>query len=78
MLKAVYKDGIVQGFGIQKNPSWNLDRLDQPSAILDGYFHYPSSGTNVNVYIVDTGILTTHSEFLKGGEGGETRADSVR
>ncbi|CAG8681733.1 2458_t:CDS:2 [Racocetra persica] len=42
----------------------NLDRIDQPSLPLDGIYNFPSSaGSNVNVYVVDTGINVNHTEF---------------
>lgn len=44
---------------------WHLDRVDQTSAVLD---HRPferggRGGYGVHVYVVDTGIAATHSEF---------------
>eukprot|EP00803_Ostreobium_quekettii_P001510 evm.model.scf_274.7 EVM.evm.TU.scf_274.7 scf_274:52324-61265(-) len=65
VLKAVYRNGAIRGFGLEKDPGWGLDRLDQLSETLDGYYHYPSEGLGVNVYVVDTGILTTHTEFAE-------------
>ncbi|NBQ69759.1 MAG: S8 family peptidase [Nitrosomonadaceae bacterium] len=44
-------------------PSWGLDRIDQTSLPLDGIFNYSNDGSGVTAYIIDTGILTTHSEF---------------
>lgn len=45
-------------------PSWGLDRIDQRSLPLDSSFvHIPSWGQGVDVYVVDTGINRTHSEF---------------
>ncbi|NDA78065.1 MAG: S8 family peptidase, partial [Actinobacteria bacterium] len=45
-------------------PSWGLDRIDQRSLPLDSSFvHVLSWGQGVDVYVVDTGINRTHSEF---------------
>ncbi len=44
-------------------PSWGLDRIDQQSLPLNSTYSYNNDGTGVNAYIIDTGILFTHSEF---------------
>lgn len=45
-------------------PSWGLDRIDQAKTRLDSKYDYASAaGNGVNVYIIDTGIRTTHRDF---------------
>lgn len=41
---------------------WGLDRVDQRSG-RDGQYSFDSEGAGVNVYVVDTGLLLSHSEF---------------
>ena len=47
-------------------PSWGLDRLDQRTRGLDGWFRAAATGAGVTIYIVDSGIRTTHREFSGG------------
>ena len=48
----------------QQDPaSWGLDRIDQTDLPLDKSFTYPNKGEGVNVFVVDTGIRSTHLDF---------------
>ena len=46
----------------QSNPPWGLDRIDSKKG-LDSKYVYSKTGAGVNVYVVDTGIRASHSEF---------------
>ncbi|MFI7426663.1 fibronectin type III domain-containing protein [Micromonospora sp. NPDC049836] len=62
--------------GVQENPpSWGLDRID---GVRDQRYIFPSMGEGVNVYILDSSVRTTHTDF--GGRadvGGEKRLRNV-
>ena len=46
--------------------AWHLDRIDQRDAVTTqgiGTFNYNQAGTGVHAYVLDSGILSTHTEF---------------
>ncbi len=47
----------------QTSATWGLDRIDQRDRLLDTQYHYNYTGSGVDAYILDTGILATHVEF---------------
>ncbi|GGL97691.1 MULTISPECIES: S8 family peptidase [Micromonospora] len=47
----------------QVNPPWGLDRIDQTALPLNNAYSYVSTGSGVDAYIIDTGILTSHTDF---------------
>jgi subtilisin family serine protease len=60
----VEADRQVRVFDTQPNPpSWGLDRIDQVNLPLDSSYTYPNTASNVNAYIIDTGIRITHQTF---------------
>jgi serine protease len=47
----------------QTSATWGLDRIDQRDRPLDGSYTYNTVAANVSVYVIDTGIRATHTEF---------------
>jgi subtilisin family serine protease len=59
----VEQNQVVRLQDTQTGATWGLDRVDQASLPLDGSYTYPNTASSVHAYIIDTGILTTHSQF---------------
>jgi subtilisin family serine protease len=47
----------------QRNPTWGLDRVDQKDLPLNNKYTYNNDGTGVTVYVIDSGIRITHTQF---------------
>ncbi|WP_187438070.1 S8 family peptidase [Actinomadura decatromicini] len=63
-IESITADKTFRVAGTQTNPpSWGLDRIDQPDLPLDRVYRYPGDAANVRVYVLDTGVRTSHREF---------------
>ncbi|MCX7895981.1 MAG: S8 family serine peptidase [Thermoanaerobaculum sp.] len=74
----VEEDGVVTAIATQNNATWGLDRIDQRNLPLSGTYTYNTTASNVNVYIIDTGIRSTHNEFGGRVQSGYTAINDGR
>ncbi len=56
-------DQIMSINAIQRNATAGLDRIDQANLPLNGEYEFNLDGSGVDAYILDTGILASHSNF---------------
>jgi len=54
---------ISQSCKTQSNAVWGLNRVSERAIALNGQYRYDSEGAGVQAFIIDTGVLTTHTEF---------------
>ncbi|MFI2633159.1 S8 family peptidase [Streptomyces collinus] len=60
----VEQDRMVHLEATQYNPPWGLDRIDQPRLPRNLMYSYPdTAGKSATVYVIDTGVRITHTEF---------------
>jgi subtilisin family serine protease len=65
-VRRVEPDGIVTTVSTESDATWGLDRVDQHALPLSTTYSYSNTGSGVTAYIIDTGILFSHSEFSGG------------
>src|SRR6187549_871194 len=59
----VQQNGIFTASTTQTGATWGIDRIDQRALPLSTTYTYDTTASNVHAYIIDTGILTTHTQF---------------
>jgi serine protease len=62
-VKFVEEDQVYTTVATQTGAPWGLDRIDQRDRPLNGTYNYNWTGSGVRVYVIDTGIRTTHTQF---------------
>ena len=66
----VEADQTVSIDATQTGVTWGIDRIDQSSLPLNTTYNYTSTGSGVDAYVIDTGMLGTHTEFTnRMGDG---------
>ncbi len=59
----VEEDSVMSINATQSPADWGLDRVDQRNLPRDGSYTYDQTGAGVNVYVIDSGIRSTHVDF---------------
>ena len=67
----IQEDVEVEAYDVQNDATWNLQRLNQRDALPSSSdthsqqykYSYTGTGEGVDVYVIDTGIRTSHDEF---------------
>jgi serine protease len=59
----VQEDGMAYPNPTQSGATWGIDRVDQRNLPLSGTYTYNTTASNVHAYVIDSGILTSHSQF---------------
>ncbi|MDQ3288425.1 MAG: S8 family peptidase [Pseudomonadota bacterium] len=59
----VEEDSMVYPTTTQSGATWGLDRVDQRDRPLNGTYIYTPTASNVRVYVIDSGILASHTQF---------------
>lgn len=77
--EGIEEDGVVgvDGYKLQNNPIWNLDRIDQRGNEINSmYFYNDLAGSDVWNYVLDTGVDVKHPEFEGRAYWGLNTADN--
>lgn len=74
----IEEDGYVSINATQTGATWGLDRSDQRSLPRDGNYIYDYTGAGVRAYIIDTGVLRTHSQFGSRTQAGYSAINDGR
>lgn len=75
-VELVEEDQVMSINATQNNATWGIDRSDQRNLPLSGTYTYNTTASNVNAYIIDTGILNSHSDFSGRSSSGIDTVDN--
>jgi subtilisin family serine protease len=62
-VKTIQEDVPIYAAETQTGATWGLDRIDQRYLPLKGNYNYDATGVGIDVYVIDSGIRGTHTEF---------------
>jgi subtilisin family serine protease len=61
----------------QTNPPWGLDRIDQRTLPVNRRYRYPNTASDVEIFVVDSGIRITHTQFGGRARWGANYIDNI-
>lgn len=59
----IEQDGYVEAYPTQTGATWGIDRVDQRQLPLSTTYTYTTTAAGVHAYVIDTGVLGSHSQF---------------
>ncbi|HBK56236.1 MAG TPA: serine protease [Xanthomonadales bacterium] len=74
----IEEDGMSYPSVTQTGATWGIDRVDQRDRPLNGTYVYDTGASNVRAYVIDTGILASHTDFGGRVSGGATAISDGR
>ncbi|MBA3528211.1 MAG: S8 family serine peptidase [Propionibacteriaceae bacterium] len=75
-VRSITLDAPTHASSVQTSPPWGLDRIDQRPTAGDGRYNYDTTGSGVTVFVVDSGIRFTHTQFGGRASSGYDFVDS--
>ncbi|MBN8487665.1 MAG: protease inhibitor I9 family protein, partial [Burkholderiales bacterium] len=74
----VQEDGMSSIAETQSNATWGIDRVDQRNLPLNQTYTYDTTASGVHAYVLDTGLLATHTQFTNRVGNGHSVIDDGR
>uniref|UniRef100_A0A8H7Y3R9 Uncharacterized protein n=1 Tax=Psilocybe cubensis TaxID=181762 RepID=A0A8H7Y3R9_PSICU len=85
-VKYIEKDSVGEAFAYQNDATWGLGRLSRIAPLPIGdkptpnkfFYHWdPAAGSGVDIYVVDSGVDTTHPAFEGRASWGKTQTGTA-